>query len=235
MFNFEQILLNLTKVLYPSGRAFKTPVGSVKEGMHIGLIKTENTSYSDALAIFDSIIPDNDNFTEQDASDWERRLGIVNNPGTLLEDRKAAIIRKMNHPGTAKARQHFLYLEGELQKAGFDVFVFENRFPDGGGGFETKSPDELVASPPEVQHGNFVQHGDIQHGLLPFIFVVNHVDETLDSQFNIGANLRSTFFIGGAVLGDFADIPVSRKDEFRKLILNIKPVQTVGFLFINYT
>jgi len=31
-----------------------------------------------------------------------------------------------------------------------------------------------------------------------------------------------------------ADIPSVRKDEFRQLILKIKPAQTVGYLFINY-
>jgi len=42
------------------------------------------------------------------------------------------------------------------------------------------------------------------------------------------------WYVGGVNFGDFADVPVERKDEFETLILQIKPRQTWVGLFINY-
>jgi len=60
------------------------------------------------------------------------------------------------------------------------------------------------------------------------------VDEVLDSYFLIGANYRSTFFIAGSSLTTPASVDINRKNEFRQLILKIKPVQTVALLNLNY-
>jgi len=125
---FKERILNLTKRLYPKGRAFRIPYGSTIEKVHKGLSISENDAFSSAVSLLDSILPDNDNFSSEDASNWERRLGLIVNEFVSLEDRKAAIKRKMNHPGTIKARQNYLYLQGQLQDAGFDVYVHENRF-----------------------------------------------------------------------------------------------------------
>lgn len=231
---FDRIM-TLTRQLFPKGRAFKMPFLSDFENMMQGLALSEERAYNDALSIFDNMFPDNGNFTSEDATDWERRLGMVQNPNADLEDRKLAIKRKRNHPGTIKSRQHYLYVQGQLQEAGFNVFVHENRFDDGLGGLETRTPfDVSGVTGTVVQHGE-VQHGDTQHGTGIQDKVVNYIDESIDRSFNIGANLRSTFFIGGDPVGTYTDVPLVRKDEFRQLILKLKPCQTVAFLFINYT
>jgi hypothetical protein len=227
--------IKLTKQLYPSGRAFKMADNSYFRKLHEGLSKSEKTAYESAFSILDSAIPDNDNFTADDATAWERRLGLITNTAVSLANRKAAIIRKMNHPGNIPARSNYRFLEGQLQAAGFDVYVHENRFPDGMGGYTTQNPIDLSGGVGAVspQYGDF-QYGDQQYGAYYGNIIVNYIEEDVDSLFNIGENLRSTFFIGGAVLGDFANVDLSRKKEFRQLILKIKPVQNVGFLFINY-
>jgi hypothetical protein len=126
---FKKLLLKLTQRFYPKGRAFKIVSGSTKEKMHTALAESENTAYESGLAVLDSILPDNPNFTAEDATDWERRLGLITNQFVILSDRMLAIKRKMNHPGTIPARQHYKYIEGQLQAAGFNVIVTENRFP----------------------------------------------------------------------------------------------------------
>lgn len=230
-------ILKLTDQLYPSGRAFKLFKDSDFKKLHEALGLSEERAYNDALAILDSVLPDNDNFSLDDAADWERRLGLITNLSVSLDDRKSAILRKMNHPGTIPARQHYLYLEGQLQSAGFNVFVFENRFDDGFGGIETRNP--LVVSggvgADSVQLGDH-QLGDVQMGggFDKTLRVINYIDEYQDSLFDIGDNFRSTFFIGGSPVGQFANVDINRKDEFRELILKIKPRQTVAYLFINY-
>lgn len=231
--DFKQIILNLTKSLHPKGRAFLVLFGSIKERFIKALAISEDKAYNEALNIRDAILPDNVNFTEENATKWERRLGLITNNLTSLDDRKLAIQRKINHPGTIKARQHFLYLQGQLRSAGFDVFVHENRFPDGGGGFETKTPNELIGVSGESVHSPLIQHGQIQHGSSFSEKIANSIDPEVDASFVIGNNFRFTFFIGGLVVGDFATIPASREKEFRQMVLRIKPVHTIAFLFIN--
>lgn len=230
-------ILALTRQLYPTGRAFKMAEGSDLEKLHIALGISEEQLYSDAIAILNSILPDTDNFTADDATDWERRLGIISNPLVPLTDRKLAILRKLNQPGIAPAKSNWRYLQEQLQAAGFDVYVYENIFdPYPYGDPETKTPFELTGDSSFFivnEYGMF-QYGDVQYGGSYQKIVANHINETRDWLFNISPNLRSTFFIGGNPLGTFANVDVNRKDEFRQLILTIKPVQTVAFLLINY-
>lgn len=227
----------LTLQLLPTGFAFRVKIGSNFDKLIDGLNASEARAFADALSILDSAIPDNVNFTADDATAWEIRLGLISNSLVPLSDRKLAIQRKMNHPGTIPARQNFHYLEGQLQAAGFNVFVYENRFPDGFGGYVTKTPTLFSLLPyplGPVQHGE-IQHGDAQHGGGFYgNKVVNHIEQSLDDPFYVGLNYRSTFFIGGSTPGSWTTVDFNRKDEFRQLILKIKPVQTVGFLLINF-
>lgn len=258
----EEKIEKLSAQLYPTGHAMRT-IGW-KKRLHAGLALSEARAFDAAVSTLSSILPDNDDFTAQDCSDWERRLGMITNLGTDLADRKAAILLKMNYPGTLRARQNYRYVEAQLQAAGFNVYVHENRFSIGGGNYETQSLVDIVADTygdlsqmGSGQLGDFqlgggydiavstlmeqVQLGDWQMGDSQLAyrykkeyFVANHISETQDEPFNIGTNLRSTFFIGDAYLGEFADVPAARKDEFRQLILKLKPTQTVAFLLINY-
>lgn len=227
-------IIALTRQLYPTGRAFKMPKDSVFERLHNALAISENQAYQDAVSTLNSSLPDNDDFDADDATAWERRLGLITSEGVLLSDRKLAISRKLSFPGNSNARSHYLYLERNLQAAGFDVYVYENRFPVYPDTYETMAPDELdVSGLSDFQHGDF-QHGDQQHGSYWDNIVANNIDEDVDKYFDIGENLRSTFFIGGATVGTFASVDENRKNEFRQLILRLKPTQTIAFLFINY-
>lgn len=249
----EDKFLQLTKQLYPRARAFKLFKNSWFERLHIGLAQSEARAYRDSVAILNSILPDNDGFTAADATDWERRLGLINNPLVPLADRKLAILRKMNHPGTIKARQHYLYIQGQLQAAGFDVYVYEN--------FAGEQPADFIVIP-EIAALNEANLDEFNLGdattVYPELFgfpnldefnlgefnlndavylnvIVNSIPTEADSYFDIGQTSRATFFIGGFPQGSFADVPLIRRDEFRKLILTLKPVQNVGYLLINYT
>lgn len=249
--SFASKILSLTKKLYPTGRAFRFPDDGVIDKIHKGLAVSENQAFSDALSVLNSILPDNDNFTTDDAAMWEIRLGLISDTSVSLTDRKAAVLRKMNHPGNIPARQHYLYVERSLRLANFDVWVHEN--------IAGISPQEYIATGYTLaQHGDFehgelehgddisqsifgayehgmIEHGMIEHGGLFYNNVVaNHIDKELDYPFNHGANFRASFFIGGEDFGTFANVQASREAEFRQLILTLKPANTIAFIFINY-
>ncbi len=183
----------------------------------------------------DSLIPDNARFTSDNATDWERRLGLVTNLATSLANRKAAILRKMSMP---EPNGHWLFLQGQLQAAGFDVYVYENRFPDYPDGYYEESPSTLYpAIMSQLRYGlaqyQQVRYGEFRYGKYINHIVVNSIYNQVDVHFKI-ANLRTTFFIGGPYLGDVAYVPASREIEFRQLILSLKQVQQAAILFIDY-
>jgi uncharacterized protein YmfQ (DUF2313 family) len=252
-------IIRLTKQLYPKGRAFKIFENSWFYRLHKGLAASEERVYNEAVGVLNSILPDNPNFTAQNATDWERRLGLINGTGVDLEDRKAAIRRKMNHPGNVKPRENWRFLESQLQLAGFNVWVHENRSIVNG---VEEATDPLFILPSvdygehnEFEHGEFehgdvfsyyshlislVEHGEFEHGEIEhggWIYnnqVVNFIDENLDSNFNNGGSYRCSFFVSGEIIGTFAEVDLARRDEFRQLILRLKEVNTIGYLIINY-
>lgn len=232
-----EVLLKLTKQLYPTGRAFKIPYLSDFERLHKALDVGEGNAVKDAIAIQDSVLPDNPNFTTDDATDWERRLGLITNQATALSLRMLAIKNKLNYPTLNPAKEHWQNLEAQLQAAGFNVYVYENRFPLYPTGYFTKTPIDITGDYTllsYVEHGQ-IQHGQAEHGYWYNNKVANHIDESRDLVFDIGNNFRSTFFVGGNPIGSYASVPTSRKNELRQMILKLKPVQTVAFLFITYT
>lgn len=230
---FSDVLLNLSRQLYPRGRAFRMPVGGFLESLHIALGKSEARFKADASSFLDSLLPDNANFTVDDANDWERRFGLITNGLTSLDDRKAAIIRKMQYPGKNPAKSHYLYIQQQLQLAGFNVFVYEN-LPT------QQSPVDFLPPGPFSSYVTYAQLGayelgDVELGEYKWNnTVINNLNEEDDLNFNTGANLKATIFISGNPKGTFVNIPASRKDEFRQLILKLKNSHIVVFLYINY-
>jgi hypothetical protein len=100
----------------------------------------------------------------------------------------------------------------------------------------TKTPVEVSGDTSlleAVQYGQ-VEYGQADYGYVFTNKIANSINESDDLYFDIGSDLSATFFIGGSTIGSYANVPLSRHDEFRQLILKLKPVQNVGFLFINY-
>lgn len=229
MIDFFTILLNLTIRLLPGGRGFKVPAESFQKDVYRALARSESDWVAEHTGILDELLADNDNFTEEDAAIWERRLAILASQSSSLEDRKAAIRRKYASPGDIPARQHYLYLQRELQAAGFNVFVHET----------PKDPNTGEPLPIEAFIGiqlNGFQLGDDQLGptISELDVIANFIDKTRDESFVIPDDKRALFYIGGETLGSVATVDANREDEFRQLILLIKPLQTVGILLINY-
>lgn len=224
-------LRKLTRQLFPRGRAFNIAQNSVKQKIFDALSLTENDFVNAADSVLWHILPDNPNFTIYDATIWEIRLGINTSPLTSLDDRKAAIIQKLNHPGNVLARQSVGFLQQQLQLAGFDVYVYENQ-PE-------QLPSDVfgVGLSGIAEHSPLVQHMQtgMEHGSLNLWndVIANHIDYQKDEYFDPGS-LNRTFFICGNTLGTFANIPSVRREEFRQLVLSLKRAKAVAYLGINY-
>jgi hypothetical protein len=243
---YQDTLVKVARLLQPKGRAFKIPFGGNLEKLYKAIMTDSpggfGAIYKDALQIANDQLPDNADFDINDAHDWYRRLGIYDSGSVSLSDMKAAISQKMSFPLTPLNKQNYLFIQGELIKAGFDVYVHENRFDDGMGGFITKTPTTLLAAL-TIYYG-VANMGLIEFGQTNFNGMtggvtkcVNYLEEDKDNYFNVGNNYRSTFYIGGDFSSDmnlFTNVDINRKTEFRQLILKLKAQQLCGFLLINY-
>lgn len=228
------IFANLVRQLYPTGRAFYVKFDSIFYNFHLAINVSFLRVIRDAQLTIDSSLPDNENFSLADSELWEYRLGLNLADSLSLEERREAILRKMAYPANIRARQHPFFIQSQLQLAGFDVYVHENRFFEGGE-WVFKSPEEVASiALTASQHGEPSQHGDnFQHGSSQFSVIANLA--IANESFSVGENnLYATFFIGGQVLGDFASVPENRLVEFKELVLKLKPAQTVAFTFINF-
>ena len=232
-------IVELSKRLFPKGFAFKMPKNGYSERLLSALSIEEAAAYTAMLSTLNSILPNNDNFTADDATRMEAWLGIKTNTALSLADRKAAITRKLNHPGNSPARNSALFIQSQLQLAGFDVYVYENRFYEGSPPeWITKTPSEILSDTVGAAYYDGFSYGDAYYGGdwsdEGISIVVSHLEEDLDASWVTATNWRRTFFIAGSSITTFADVDEYRKIEFRELICKLKPVQTVGILFVNY-
>lgn len=215
-------IMKLTLQLYPKGRVWWLSKDSVFNKLHSGLAYSEARALEEAHNLLESIIPDNDVFTETDATNWERALGLYYGQANSLDDRKQSITRAMAAPNNVLPKQNYRYFQQQLQLAGFNVYVHENT---------------SLIFPGSAIYGVGIFGATVYNNTgYDYSLIGNEIDEAKEIQFSFDyIKLRNTFFIGGEVFGTNAEVLATRKNEFRELILRIKPAQTVGILLINYT
>ena len=236
----DEQLLQLTEQLYPDGRAFQMPAEGILERLTQALNQSYGEAWNGSVSILNDILPDNSSFDADDCTQWERRLGLITNDAIPLADRKLAILQKMAYPGIEVApRQAASFLETQLRNAGYDVYVYENRFAEGSPvTYVTKTPYDILGTTAGMAILNMFELGQVQlkedWTYSNVTICANHLEESIDQYFVIGDNWRSTFYIAGATIDTFANIDGERRDNFRQMILQYKPAQTVGILFVNY-
>ena len=223
--SYSDKLLKLTKQLYPNGRAWWMRKSGIFEKIHEALTYSESLVIEKIRSISDSILADNENFTTEDASNWERALALFNNSSLSLYLRKQSILRKYKHPGDILYRQSSLYLQGQLQAAGFMVWVHENRFGDPPSIYQLSS----------ALYDTFL-YGSLNYGAfsnVSFDIIFNSIyDET--GQIGDYNHQRAAFFIGGETFLDRVSLNKVREKEFRELVLKLKPAHTAAILFIDF-
>lgn len=232
--NLADIFANLASQLYPTGRAFYMRKSGIMDNTHIALNRSFIRLTEDARATIDSTFPDNENFTIDDCALWEYRFGMIVDTSISIQQRRAAIYRRMSRGRNIPARQHRSYIESQLQLAGFDVYVYENDFIEGGIRVYKKPEDIVASGAGAVQHGGTSQHGiGMQHGGGGAQVIANSYKP--NESYSVADNrLWATFFIGGSILGEMVEIPAKRQEEFRELVLKLKPAHLVAFTFVNY-
>jgi uncharacterized protein YmfQ (DUF2313 family) len=217
-------IVKLKKQLLPTGRAFNVPTGGVFEKLLFSLSGEEISAYNAAMGILNEIIPDNSEFSTDEAARWEKILSISAAENDSLSNRKKVILRKMQFPGLAKGRQHKNYLEGQLRDANFNVRIYEYN--------DVKNYFKTVVHSATLPHSQRIRHGSL---IIPSYtgIIANYLDGSLETIVPASIeNLRNVFWIAGETFNQFVTIPPYRVEEFRHIVLTIKPLHTVAFIRI---
>lgn len=192
--------------------------------------------YNAATGMLYALLPDNEFFTLDDARAWYRRWGMYDSGSVSLTDMMAAIRQRASWPVTPLNKQNYLFIQEQLRAAGFDVYVYPNRFPDGMGGYVAKTPAEVLGTPiGRAVLGNF-DLGQLNlaasYAEAGITTIINYLEE--DKEVGYVIHNESSFFIAGATITTLANVPAPRKIEFRQLILRLKAQEMAAFLFVNF-
>ena len=228
-------LMDLVNFLYPTGRAWLLPEKGNYRMIH-DVVNNSLLKVKDYLKLMlNSYFPDNEDFDEEDCEFWENKLGLISSNSLSLQKRKEIILRKMAFPRGIEARQGLSYIQEQLDIYGFNVKIYENIFQDDNGNYYHENPNNVLElALLDTQHGWPTQHGPTQHGKGAFDVIANTIET---ENYNIGGNqnLWSTFFIASKdSLTKAGIIELSRKREFKELILKLKPAHLVAFCLISY-
>lgn len=209
----------------PTGLAFRYAEGSNVDKLVTATCTDALQTFNDIKTIEGKIIPDDydDLFDTHDAQRWEKVLGLYGNSEDTLENRKAAILRKMRNPSNVLGRQHISYIQQSLRDAGFAVTLYE--YDDFKNYVNT-----IIQHKSNIYHGYDVAHGQLDTPAYTSV-IANFLDPALETTVPSSLdNLRNAFFIAGDTFDTYIDIPRQRIEEFRNAVIALKPAQSVAFL-----
>jgi len=233
----------------PTGRAWN---GEVMKGVLNGISSEFNTAEDNATAIADI----NNILFNDKLEAWQNVLGLI--PAGTLTEQNNDVVRKLRDIGGITAQD----IEDSLQAAGFDVYVHLNHFEGtddqfllggasqlGGAAYLTApkvygiDPRPYLNSSSDFSLGNpgsFLGSAYLQTPRQSNI-VVNSILASEDEKYRSSItdtaaqiNWQYIFFIGGQTFGTSTDVDTDREAEFRRLILELKPLGMMVILLINY-
>lgn len=190
-------------------------------------IKVIAQVYEDVDKITDSCLPDNDNFDITDVEYYER-LYNIGNSGLTLSQRKQIISDRIANSSLCKYKQTAACIENTLRLNGFDVYVHENRIWNG-----SEFESELI-KPAICGLSKFGMNVFGATGYNYTDSVVNQYDDSVNWDIHNIERSDKIFLICGQNKGDIAYISAERKNEFKLLIAQLKPVYCEAALIINY-
>lgn len=241
---FRDTLVKVSRLFQPNGTAYRMPEGGVMEKLYKAIMSDNiggfGRAYKDMRQIGYDILPDNPYFTIDEARRWYKRLGLYDSGDVSLADMKLAIAQKMSWAQVPLAKQNYLFIQQQLRAAGFDVYVYPNRFSDGLGGWITKTPIEILSGyvGDAALDGFYLDDLELDETWSDdnIWLIMNYQESEKDEDFYISPDgWKSTFYIAGATVDAFADVPAGREIEFRQLVLKLKAAQMCAIAFVNYT
>ncbi len=245
----------VTDQLFPTGRAHK--VQAVGERTRDAITDGINDLDNGINDLLNGVLPDNSGFTVEWCERHERMYALPSYNSDTLQDRIDRIIAHLTPPNPEYGYLSLEAIQNELNANGWNgiLYVYENLT-----GLFPQQVLPQLSFPPQLGNG---QLGDFQLGTFNFASdypqfftqyqlgdfqlgasqlgsapqfnnkIANSVNRYDDLFVNLYP-ISNTFYICGPNLGDIVILPLSDEVKLRTLLLEIKPLNSVGFLLIEY-
>lgn len=217
-------MLDLYKILFPTGRAWYGQRNS-DDAIYRAKAKCFNDINNNLNSVLSQILPDNESFDNDDIESWERVIA-QNNSILSSEERKSIIYNRLSYPNGELYRQTAEFIENTLRNEGFYIRVYENRFWNG-----TNFESNTIGI---SNYGDI--YGEILYGEISVTgeFVSNYLNTEIDKIYtpNFYGRENNVFFIGGETFGENAVIAPERLNEFKSLLMRLKPAHMAACLML---
>ena len=214
------MILKLTKQLFPTGRAFRIPSGGTFEKLLEGIALSEQRLVDTTLGLLNRIMADNIYFSLEDCADWEKRFAMGDNSAMYFDDRKSLIYRKYRYPGNVITRSSLLYIQHELQNAGFNVYLKDKVTSSQNFSFSQHEIDGEMGL--DTEHNAYGVYSDI---------LANY--PTQIELFPLDG-LTQFVRVEGLRAWQQAEVPKESEISLKRLLLILKPVEVIFLLNVRY-
>lgn len=246
---------DITEKLFPTGRAHK--VGKVGEDMRLALSDGVERVNDAIDNLTHGVLPDNPNFNIDWCLRHERVYGLSVYPSDTLQIRVARILSHITPYPKDVGVLSLQVLQDEIDAAGWAgvLYIHENL-----GGLYPQDVLPQLSYPMQSGDG---QLGDFQLGGYDYANDYSQFYQWFQlADFQLGGGMlgtvpqfnnkianslqwfddlfvnlspiENTFYVCGQNLGDIVVLPQSDEIPLRQLLLDIKPLNSVGFLLIEY-
>jgi len=227
------LFLRVFQHLLPDAAAWRLPYGGTLRKFFEGLAGAP----ADARAFTDAVYEDLFPATTRQLSEWESQLGLTAN--ALEAVRRANLAAEW----VATGGQSPSYIQGVLQTAGFDVYVHE-WWESGPNPYVARDPRAYTIEPligtiqcgePLAQCGEPLAESSNVLVNEPLYLVNKDLTERAPPPIPDDETKWPFFlYIGAETYPEFASVPLSRKTEFHRLILKIRPTQLWVVTLVDY-
>jgi hypothetical protein len=233
------LFLRVFQHLLPDAEPWRLAVGKTLTKFFEGL----SGAPTDARAFVDSVYEDLSPETTRQITEWESQFGIPPNP--LEAVRRANIAAEW----LANGGQSPKYIQDVLQTAGFDVYVHD-WWSSGPNPYVVRDPRSFTLDPliGTIQCGeSLAQCGEPLAECNNILnndphYIVNKdlterapppIPDPISPEL-VHPAWRHFWYVGGETFPDIALVPLSRKAEFQRLLLKVKPAQTWIVTLVEY-
>jgi hypothetical protein len=215
--DYSSKFMRITRQLLPTGRAWWLAANSYISNIFEALSVSDSRIENDIINIKYSILADSNFMSLEAVERWESIFAIKSS--TVIEDRILAINQRQSYPGNVLARQSMPYIQSQLQLAGFNVYLSK--------GFDVST----------AEYYDDCYYDDVIYDSTSDVFeiIANDVVVNRDAHFCLSSlDDYAIYTISASDIISNAQIQVERKNEFRELILRLKPAQVVCVLKVTY-
>jgi hypothetical protein len=242
------LFLRIFQHLLPRGQAWRITITKTLRKFFEGLaVKPEQTKeFADQvyLDLFPATARSRDEVGGSGAlEEWELQFGLT--PGNLadFDARRAAVDAEWK----AQGGQSPAYIESVLQAAGFDVYVHD--WWSSGPPYVARDPHDYTTTPllgtwrcsafaSQPRCSAFSDQPRCNAFLNNDPHYLVNKDLTRRAPPPIPddpAKYPYFMYVGGATFGDLAAVDISRRDEFERLLLKLRPLHLWIVTLVNYT